>query len=165
MVKFIWHNGEVPATLKVKQVYGLLFTKDGRMLVRIENAPSGKNYSLAGGTPEAYDKDLEATLRREVIEEVNTKIDKPIMVGYQEVVLDDGKSFAQARMVALIKEIGEKLPDPDNGEIYERLLTTPEKAIDYINWGEVGKKQILEAKRLAQEKLGLSEFSDVEEYV
>lgn len=68
-------------------------------------------------------------------------------------------------MVALIKEIGEKLPDPDNGEIYERLLTTPEKAIDYINWGEVGKKQILEAKRLAQEKLGLSEFSDVEEYV
>lgn len=87
MVKFIWHNGEVPATLKVKQVYGLLFTKDGRMLVRIEKAPSGKNYSLAGGTPEAYDKDLEATLRREVIEEVTPKLTSLLWLAIKKLCL------------------------------------------------------------------------------
>ena len=53
MATFKWFDGEVPANIKIRQVYGLVFTKDGRMLMRIED---GK-YSLAGGTPERFDKD------------------------------------------------------------------------------------------------------------
>ena len=64
MVKITWHNGAVPEGMKIKQVYGLLFTEDGRFLVRIENKPKGKVYTLAGGTPEKFDKNEEATLRR-----------------------------------------------------------------------------------------------------
>ena len=37
MATFKWFDGEVPANIKIKQVYGLVFTKDGRMLMRIED--------------------------------------------------------------------------------------------------------------------------------
>ena len=37
MAKFTWHNGEVPNGLKVTQVYGLVFTRDGRMLLMAKN--------------------------------------------------------------------------------------------------------------------------------
>ena len=68
-------------------------------------------------------------------------------------------------MTAIIDNIGPVLPDPDNGETYERLLTTPSRAIELIGWGEVGEKQINEAYRIAKEKLGLTEFSGKEEYI
>ena len=64
-----WHNDKVPDGIKITQVYGLLFVKDGRMLLRIEDG----FHSLAGGKPE-LGEDISATLRREVIEEVNTTI-------------------------------------------------------------------------------------------
>jgi len=73
-----WHNDKVPEGIKIKQVYGLLFMKDGRMLLRIEDG----FHSLAGGKPESGE-DMIATLKREVIEEVNTTIYDPIYLGYQ----------------------------------------------------------------------------------
>ena len=166
-MKINWHNGEVPGGMRVKQVYGLIFTTDGRMLIRIECVNGKRNYTLAGGRPEVYDKDRVATLRRELIEEVNTEIeDEVIMVGYQEIDEENGKpAYAQVRMTAIIKNIGEKLPDPDTGDTYDRLLTTPEKAIKLINWGEVGEKQIMRAKEIAIEKLGIKDFRDYDEEV
>ena len=167
MVVFTWYNGEVPNGMKVRQVYGLVFTRDGRMLMKVETKANGKKvYSLAGGTPESFDKDMEATLRREFVEEVNTTIEKPIMVGYQEVNEENGiDPYAQVRMVAYIDEIGPVKPDPDNGETYERLLTTPSRVIELLNWGEVGKNQVEAAVKIAKEQLGIKEFSDKEEYI
>ena len=48
---FTWYNGEVPKDMKIKQVYGILFAQDGRVLLRIENIDNKKYYSLAGGKP------------------------------------------------------------------------------------------------------------------
>jgi hypothetical protein len=42
MATFKWFDGEVPANVKIRQVYGLVFTKDGRMLLRVENKANGK---------------------------------------------------------------------------------------------------------------------------
>lgn len=166
MVKITWHKGQVPEGMKVKQVYGLLFTRDGRFLVRIENKPKGKFYTLAGGTPENFDKNFEATLRRELVEEVNTTIKNPILVGYQKIDMQDGSApFAQLRMVAVIDKIGEKLPDPDNGETYDRLLTPYKKAIDLIGWGDVLKDQVEEAAKIAHEQLGVEFLNDQDEYI
>lgn len=167
MAVFTWYNGEVPNYMKVRQVYGLVFTRDGRMLMRVETKADGeKVYSLAGGTPESFDKDNEATLRREFVEEVNTTLEKPILAGYQEVNEENGTiPYAQVRMVAYIDEIGPIQPDPDNGETYERLLTTPSRVIELLNWGEVGKNQVEAAVKIAKEKLGLKEFSTKEEYI
>ena len=163
MVKITWHNGAVPENLKVKQVYGLICTKDGRFLMKVENKPKGRVFSLGGGTPESFDKDSEATLRRELIEEVNTTIKNPILIGYQKIDLCDGSpQFAQLRMVAVIDEIGPKQPDPDNGETYDRFLTNPQRVVELLNWGEVGKNQVEGAVKIAKEQLGV-EFTNLEE--
>ena len=52
MAIFTWNNGNVPEGMKVTQVYGLVFTKDGRLLLRVEKKGDRIKYSLAGGKPE-----------------------------------------------------------------------------------------------------------------
>ena len=74
MAVFTWHNGIVPEGMKVTQVYGLVFTKDGRLLLRVERKEGRIKYSLAGGKPEADDGGREGTLKREFLEEVNTTL-------------------------------------------------------------------------------------------
>ena len=167
MAIFTWHNGNVPEEMKVKQVYGIVFTNDGRLLLRVERKDDQIKYSLAGGKPEICDNSREGTLKREFLEEVNTTLqDGAYIVGYQQVDEENGKPpYAQMRMTAIIEFIGAKQPDPDNGQTYDRLLTTPERAIELLNWGEVGANQVNEALRLAKEYFGLKEFSTKEEYV
>lgn len=166
MAIFTWHNGEVPQNLLVRQVYGAIFLKDGRMLLLFREKNGEKIYSLAGGTPEAFDNGMEQTLRRELIEEVNTTIHAPIPLGYQEVDEENGKPiYAQVRMVAMIDKIGERKPDPDNGKIYGRILTHPKNAIKLLNWGTAGELMINEAMRIAKLTLGLTEFLDKDEEI
>ncbi len=164
---FTWVDGPVPKDLQIKQVYGLLFTEDGRLLLRREVSNGKINYSLAGGTPEKFDKDVVATLRRECVEEVNTTLKGNVhVIGYQLVNEGGGiKPYAQLRMVAVIDKIGEKKPDPDGGQMYDRLLTTPERAIQLLNWGKVGESQVRGAVKIAKEKLGIKNFSEKEEFV
>ena len=156
-MKIIWNYGAVPENLKVTQVYGIVFNNDGQMLLKVENKKGRKVYSFAGGTPELFDKDREATLRREFLEEVNTTLKKDVyLVGYQYIDEENGKpAYAQMRYTALIDNIGKVQPDPDNGETYERILATPQEAIDLLGWGEVGKLQIEEAVRIAKEKFNI----------
>lgn len=167
MRKFIWHNGKVPKGLEIRQVYGLIFTNDGRMMVRVHIKQGETVYSLAGGTCETYDKDMEATLRRELIEEVNTTIGKPVLVGYQR--YDDGSGelpFAQVRMVALIDEIRPAKPDPDgDGQTYGRLLVSPKRALEILNWGESAKQMIAEALIILKKEFKISEYSNAETFV
>jgi ADP-ribose pyrophosphatase YjhB (NUDIX family) len=163
---FTWHNGDVPEGTAIKQVYGLIFTPDGRLLLRTEEKTDRKKYSFAGGRPEISDNGIEGTVRRELVEEVNVTIHKPIIVGYQRVDEEDGTPpFAQVRMAALIDEIGEIRPDPDTGRTYGRFLTSPLKAAELLNWGDVGYAQIKTAMRIATEVLGIMSFADSEEYV
>jgi len=150
MTIFIWNKGEVPQEMEIRQVYGVLFDDNGNILLMKD----GDRYSLAGGTPENFDSDIEATLRRELIEEINTTIKNPVLVGYQSVDDEDGSPlYAQVRMAALIDKIGEAKPDIDNGKTYERALVTPAKAIELLNWGDTGKALISEAVLAFQTKL------------
>lgn len=165
MMKLTWNNGEVPAHLEVKQVYGVVFTKDGRIMLMALEKNDKIIYSIAGGTPEAKDIDREATLRRELMEEISITISKPIMIGYQEVDEGNGKRpYAQVRMVAMIDEIKELMPDPDTGITYKRVLTHPTKAIEKLNWHN-GEKLIEEAVKLAKINFGIKEFMDKDEIV
>lgn len=153
MAIFYWVDGDVPDNIKITQVYGIIFTEDSRILLCKE----GNKYSLAGGKPEDEDTGIQGTLRRELIEEVNVKINTPHMVGYQLVDEEDGsKPYAQVRMTALIKNIGEKKPDPATGRTYDRVLVPYYEAAELLNWGEVGVKQIESAVKIAQECFGLS---------
>lgn len=188
MVKFIWHNGEVPAGEYVKQVYGVVFTRDGRIMLEADkmtreyfealSKSKGKDlltnakitnkpvFCLIGGTVEEFDANREATLRREVLEEANITLgEKVCMVGYQEIFIDDKREpYVQIRMTAVIEEIGPKMPDPDSGIIHDRILVPPMRAIELLNW-DGGEKLITEATKVAKEQLGIELTNQEEEWV
>lgn len=165
MLTITWHGEKVPAGIPITQVYGLVFDREGRMLLKVENKRGRRVFAPAGGTPEAFDADREATLRREMLEEVNTLLSSDIRyVGYQLIEGDgDRTPYAQVRMTAIIEKIGEKRPDPDNGETYDRVLVSPDHAIDLLGWGEVARLQILAAVAVAKKALSLPEYHGNEE--
>ena len=51
MVKYTWIKKSVPKELLVKQVYGIVFSNDGNILLRVDN----NKYKLTGGKPENSD--------------------------------------------------------------------------------------------------------------
>ena len=167
MVKIIWHYGETPKDMQVRQVYAIVFDKYGRTMLKCDMKNGKRCFGMIGGTPETFDKDRIATLKREFLEEVNTTLKDPIyLVGYQIIEGDrDLPPYAQIRMVAMIDKIGEKKPDPDNGKISERILTTPEKAIKLLGWGESAEKPIMRAFEIAKEKFNLKPTSLEDEWL
>lgn len=145
MAVFSWMDGDIPPGIAVTQVYGILFSRDGRMLL----CRDGEHYSLAGGKPEPDDDGFAGTLRRELLEEVNVEIEPPQLVGYQLVDEQDGSHpYAQVRMAAFIKRVGNRKPDPATGRIYERILVPYDRAISLLKWGQVGERQILSAVQI-----------------
>lgn len=157
-MKLKWVEEEVPKNIEVRQVYAVVFNTEGKVLLKIENKNGKKYYGLAGGTPEPFDKNRLETLKREYLEEVNTTLKEPIYyLGYQYVDEENGiVPYAQIRMTAMIDKIGIKKPDPDNGVIYDRVLVEPKKAIELLNWGDIGEKIITKAVKTAKEKFGLN---------
>ena len=167
MAAFTWVSDAVPGGMKITQVYAVLLDRDGRTMLRLEKTgDGGTRYSLAGGRPEPLDTGIEATCRREVLEEVNTEIETPVYIGYQLVDEEDGTPpYAQVRMAALIRKIGLKQPDPDNGETYDRLMVSPEKAAKLLNWGDVGTAQIMKASETIRKIYGIRDNGKPEEWV
>ena len=101
-----------------------------------------------------------------MLEEVNTEIQTPVYIGYQLVDEEDGTPpYAQVRMAALIRKIGPKQPDPDNGETYDRYMVSPERAAELLNWGDVGYEQVMKAKEVVYRQYGITGGSSKEEYV
>lgn len=149
MVAYIWHNELVPFDMDITQVSGILINDEGQVLIYEEEM--GK-YRIPGGHP-LDDEAIEETLIRECLEEVNTEISDIKYVGYQEVI-GDGKRepYAQVRMVAKFKNMGEEKKDPDNGKIYNRLLVNLDDVNKYLNWGKVGDEMIKEVKNIYNEK-------------
>jgi 8-oxo-dGTP diphosphatase len=68
-----------------------------------------------GGTPEARDADLEATLVREAYEENQVRVGQTAYLGYQEVHRPGRAPYAQVRMTGIIDEFAPRAPDPDGG--------------------------------------------------
>lgn len=164
MATITWEKGEVPEGMHIRQIYGICFTKDGRVMLRIEK---GK-YKLTGGKPENDDVDRVETLKREFLEEANTIIGNPVMVGYQLVDEEDGTDkYAQIRMTALIESIGAPKPDPDRPGrwIYGRLLTSPNNAAKLLNWGQVGVDQVRDAYEIAQNEFGIDAINSDDELI
>ena len=166
MAKISWVAESVPEGMAIRQVYCIMLDLEGRVMLRVEKKPDRIKYSLAGGRPEVFDNGIEGTCRRELLEEVNTEIETPVYIGYQLVSEGNGTpAYAQVRMAALIRRIGKKQPDPDNGKIYDRLLVAPEKAAVLLNWGDVGYSQVMKAKEVICRQYGITEISDIEEWV
>lgn len=139
MVKYSWFKTPVPINLEIKQVYGVVFSNEGNILLRIDD----KKYKLTGGKPEKIDENLEATLKREYLEELNVEIEEIHYLGYL-LVEENNKQYAQVRMIARIKRIGEIKPDVDNGKIYKRFMANSNNVKKYLNYSDLAGNQLID---------------------
>lgn len=168
--------GKVPEDGKFSRVHAILLTKDGRVLLRYKNGEP----RVTSGRIDEGDTDLEAALKRELLEGINCKIDECDYLGYIEVerrgyyeaigveVEDKDGKEAWARMVARVVEIGAAKADPDREQnwIYGRTLAPREIAVEELSQVEIfGKNnaQLLdEAYKVAREQRYFTEEPSVE---
>ncbi len=160
MVKFTWFKNELPKDLEVRQVYGVVFSDSGNILLQIDN----NKYNLTGGKPELFDSSLEETLKREYLEELNIEIKDIYYLGYL-LVNEEKERYAQVRMIAKIKKIGNIKPDKDNGKTYKRFMANIKNVKKYLNYsGTAGNELIDDAILMAKEKYNIN-FSDKEYFI
>lgn len=161
MTKFTWIKDEVPSNLIVKQVYGIVFSNDKRIILQVDD----NKYNLTGGKPltnETYEK----TLKREYIEELNIEVDNLYYLGYLLVEEENIKPYAQVRMIGKIKNIYEKRPDIDNGKQYERFLSNLDNVKKYLNYdGDAGNIMIDDAINLADSKYKFDVINSNEKFI
>lgn len=162
MAKYDWKREKVPQDLVIRQVYGVAFSNDGNILLRVED----NKYKLTGGRPEEDDKSYEETLKREYLEELNVELESIYYLGYLLVEEDNNEKYAQVRMIAKIKNIGESKPDPDNGKIYKRFMSSIEMVKNYLNYPDLAGNQLIDdAIIMAKEKYKLTHFNENEYFI
>ena len=153
MVKYSWFKDKIPEYLNIKQVYGIVFSDDGNIVLRIDD----NKYKLTGGKPCDSDKSLGDTLKREYLEELNIEIEDIYYLGYLLVEGDAKEKYAQVRMLAKIKNIGEAKPDIENGKTYKRFMVNVKNVKQYLNYSDLaGNIMIDDAIKLAKEKYNIN---------
>lgn len=148
MNEFEWFVSEVPTGLEVRQIYGFIFSPDGRILLLDDSGL----YNLPGGKPE-IDESFAETLIRESEEEVQVTIVSIRYLGYQLITFPE--IFAQVRLVALIDQVQPSVTDPSTGRQYGRIWTPPPITNELLNWGASGEDQVACAVA-AVSKLGVT---------
>lgn len=161
MVNFTWFKKELPQNLEIRQVYGIVFSDTGNILLRVED----NKYKLTGGKPELFDSNLKETLKREYIEELNIEIKDIYYLGYLLVEEDSKERYAQVRMIAKIKNIGYIRPDKDNGKTYKRFMANIKNVKNYLNYSDLAGNQLIDdAIIMAKEKYNIN-FNDDEYFI
>lgn len=161
MSKYNWIKDKVPPKLVVKQVYGIVFSDDGKIILRVDN----HKYKLTGGHPEEKDNSFEDTLKREFMEELNIEIEDIFYLGYL-LVEEDNNQYAQVRMIAKIKKINDIRPDTDNGKVYQRYVVNQNNAKNYLDYKDLaGNQMIDDAIKLANENYSFSNINNKEYFI
>lgn len=160
MAQYTWVKEAVPKKILVKQVYGIVFSSEGNVILRVEN----DKYKLTGGRPEIDDNDFSDTLKREYLEELNIELEDLHYLGYL-LVEEEQKKYAQVRMIPKIKNIGDIKPDIDNGKIYRRFMVKQINVKKYLNYQDLAGNQLIDdAINLANKKYTF-EVKDMEYYI
>lgn len=147
------------------RVHAVLLTRDGRVLLRYKNGEP----RVTGGRIDPEDKDLRSTLERELLEEINCRIDKCDYLGYLEYIdVETGVRENWARMVARVVKILPAKADPDRegNWIYGRTLAPREMATEELSqvevFGENNVKLLNEAYKVAREQEYFTELPSQE---
>lgn len=161
MVNYTWKKCDVPEDLEIKQVYGVAFSNDNRVMLRVQD----NKYKLTGGKPEANES-YEETLKREFIEELNIELEDIHYLGYLLVEENEKEPYAQVRMVGKIKAINENRPDTDNGKQYKRFFSNINNVKKHLNYKDIaGNLLIDDAIKMANQKYEFEKISDIEGFV
>lgn len=131
-MKFIWHSKDNFLSLNpITQVYGVCFDLSGNVLIM---RTPGKSWNIPGGTPELGETP-EATLKRELEEEIDISISQNEMIGYFEVSSDE-LTIYQLRYAAIIDKVNPQTMDPAINVINERKFINTNEFFDYIEYEE-----------------------------
>lgn len=140
-----------PEYKPITQVYGICFNDRGEILVGRER-PTDK-WQIPGGKPETSESPEQA-LARELIEEVSVKVKNYHLLGAQLVEFPnnpnktEGDMFYQVRYICDIEELLPQVPDPDRGNLWERIFIPAEKITEYVKWGDLGALMFQQATEL-----------------
>lgn len=160
LVVYEWYTENVPEDISIRQVYGIVFSSDGKVVLRVDS----NKYKLTGGKPEEKDANLEETLKREYIEELNIEIEEVYYLGYL-LVEENNEKYAQVRMIAKVNKIGDNRPDMDNGKIYKRFMANQTNLKHYLQYEDIAGKQMLDdALELANKKYDFNILDNAKEY-
>jgi hypothetical protein len=129
----------------ITQIYGFLFDKTGKLC--IVRPTEKRGWRLPGGGIEKGE-DWKQALIREADEEADIELDKDSLklIGYIRVIplsenCEKGIHYL-LRASGKITNINKQTEDIAEGLVNERKFISPEKFLDYCNWGEIGKIQI-----------------------
>jgi ADP-ribose pyrophosphatase YjhB (NUDIX family) len=112
----------------ITQAYGVCLDDQQRVL--LQKHPD-RPWNIPGGKPELGET-YEQTVIREVYEETNVRIENPKMIGYQEVFQDGVFKSYQLRFLATVSALEDRLPDPDEGVMRERMFVPLSEAMQHI---------------------------------
>jgi len=147
-----WIATDSPERFKpITQVYGIVFNDKGEILI-CRSSETAK-WQIPGGSPEKGES-LEKTLERELLEEVDVKVNNIKLLGFQRVDQKDnpfkhvGDRYYQARMYCELDELLPQTLDPATGEIWQRKFVSSGKILEYLPWKIVGEAMFRDALRL-----------------
>ena len=132
-------------------MYGWLIDDAGRVLVQ----DTSGGFNLPGGSPEPEDRDLVATLVREADEESQVVVTEAVYLGYELWPGAGREPAAYVRMVGRNGRFDRRRPDPDDGRLHGRLMTTLAEAPGLRGWGQSGVVQAAAAGSIAERLWGL----------
>lgn len=136
---------------KVLSVLGFIFDDDGKMCV--VNFKDTDAWSLPGGHLEDYDKDFEACLIRETVEEADLELKDISRIGYMSSIKRGGGEDTrnnQLRYVARVHKINEQTVDPAEGYIPERKFIDPSEFTGHVKWNSNGEHQLKRALKVLE---------------
>lgn len=93
MTKLSWHEEEVPKDLQIKQVYGVLFSNDQRILLMKKMLNGKPFFSLSGGTPEVFDETLLQHLNVNFLKKLTQQLTSQFILAIKRLTLKTAKNL------------------------------------------------------------------------
>lgn len=143
-ISFQWiKTNSLNSLSPITQVYGICFNEKNEILICRRDSKS--EWQLPGGKPK-NEENLEETLQRELLEEVNTRVQNIQLLGVLKVNYPnnpnkfEGQEFYQVRMICEVSEILSSEKDPSTGIMWERKFVPFHHIHEYIKWGKAGEE-------------------------